>query len=406
MQRNRRKIPKVESEEVIKDMSEVIRENLDTSLVRQSRVAYDIIKAVFNHVGECWDALTMREIFDAREIIITGCGDSYCAALAAKPLFEEMVKVPVRAMRCIEVSRNMDRRAFGYANNSPLVIGISVSGTVSRVEEALKRAALNGANTLAVTDNPDSPVGKAAKHVVHIGLPKDQEYGPGSNSYNGSLIALMALAIRMGRVKNNIPEEKLFEMRDSILEYAKACQDVMEKIGDKAFEVAKIFKDMKAIDFIGDYGDYATAFFGSAKVLETYGGYTTYDDLEDWCHISFFNRRPKNMATVLVANESSRSFSRDVETVGVMDAIKRPIMVVTDSETQEFPESVCVFRTPKPKYRWANALLQHLPIDFVAAYIGIFKKADAYNMRMRTILRMSFSREMRTASALRRASSS
>ena len=68
-------------------MSEVTRENLDTSLVRQSRVAYDIIEAVFNHVGECWDALTMREIFDAREIIITGCGDSYCAALAAKPLF-------------------------------------------------------------------------------------------------------------------------------------------------------------------------------------------------------------------------------------------------------------------------------------------------------------------------------
>ena len=92
MQRNRRKIPKVESEEVIKDMSEVIRENFDTSLVRQSRVAYDIIEAVFNHVGECWDALTMREIFDAREIIITGCGDSYCARSPRSPCLRRWSK--------------------------------------------------------------------------------------------------------------------------------------------------------------------------------------------------------------------------------------------------------------------------------------------------------------------------
>ncbi len=350
-------------------MSEVTRENFDTSLVRQARTAYDVIETVFNHVGECWSALTMREIFDTREIIITGCGDSYCAALAVKPLFEEMVKVPVKAMRCIEVSRNMDRRAFGYANNSPLVIGISVSGTVSRVEEALKRADLNGANTIAVTDNPDSPVGRAAKHVVHIGLPKDGEYGPGSNSYNGSLIALMALAIRMGRVKNNIPEEKLFEMRDSILEYAKACRDVMEDIGDKAFEAAKIFKDMKAIDFIGDYGDYATAFFGSAKVLETYGGYTTYDDSEDWCHINYFIQDSPNIGRVVVANGDTPSYGRLKETMWAVEQLESPCMVVTDMPEEEFPETFHVITFPKAKYPWLNPLMQHFAFDMTAGYI-------------------------------------
>ena len=345
------------------------REDVDTSLVRQSRMAYDIVEAVYNHVGECWDALTMREIYDAQEIILTGCGDSYCAAIAVKPLFEEMCRVPVRAMRCIEVSRNMDRRAFGYANGTPLVIAISVTGSVSRGVEALQRAAQYGANTLAVTDNPDSPLGQAARHVVHIGLPANVEYGPGANSYNGSLIGLMALALRMGRVKNHISEEKLFAMRDAILDYAKACQGEMERIGQQAFDIALAWHKLRAVDFIGDYGDYATAFFGSAKVLETYGGYTTYDDSEDWCHINFFIKDTRNIGRVVVANGDTPSYGRLKETMWAIEQLESPCMVVTDMPASEFPESFHVVTFPKAPYSWLNPLMQHFAFDLVAGYI-------------------------------------
>ena len=44
----------------------------------------------------------------------------------------------------------------------------------------------------------------------------------------------------------------------------------------------------KILEFIGDGADYATAFFGSAKMVESFGGLTTYDDSEDWNHINFF----------------------------------------------------------------------------------------------------------------------
>ena len=62
----------------------------NSRLARQAMIASDVIQAVFDHVGECWDALSMEEIFCAQEIILTGCGDSYCAAVATQPLFEKM----------------------------------------------------------------------------------------------------------------------------------------------------------------------------------------------------------------------------------------------------------------------------------------------------------------------------
>lgn len=338
-------------------------------LAKQAMIASDVVQAVFDHVGECWEALTMEEIFNTREIILTGCGDSYCAAVATQPLFEKMTRVKVRAMPCIEVSRCMAKSRLGYRPDTPLVIGISVTGTVSRVEEAIKRAAINGANTLAVTDDPDSPVARSAAHTVCLGLPKGLEYSPGANSYNGSLVALMALAMRMGRVKNNISEEELFAMRDAIPAYAAACQARMEEYREKAFQVALRWKDLRAVDFIGDYGDYATAFFGSAKVLETYGGYTTYDDSEDWCHINYFIQDPRTVGRVVIANQLSPSFGRIRETIRAICLLESPCMVVTDADPALFPPECSVFTFPKPDYFWLAPLMQHFAFDMVAGGI-------------------------------------
>lgn len=341
----------------------------NSRLARQAMIASDVIQAVFDHVGECWDALSMEEIFCAQEIILTGCGDSYCAAVATQPLFEKMTKVKVRALPCIEVSRCLPKERFGYRPATPLVIGISVTGTVSRVEEAIRRAALNGANTLAVTDDVDSPVARSAAHTVRLGLPKGLDYSPGANSYNGSLVALMALALRMGRVKNNISEEQLFAMRDAIPTYVKACQARMEEYREQAFQLALRWKDLRAVDFIGDYGDYATAFFGSAKVLETYGGYTTYDDSEDWCHINFFIQDPHTVGRVVIANQASPSFGRIRETIQAICLLESPCMVVTDADPALFPPECNVFSFPKPEYFWLAPLMQHFAFDMVAGSI-------------------------------------
>ena len=298
------------------------KKGYETSLVLQSKKAAEVVDAVLNGFDEeaFIKKFPVKEIYDIQRIIITGCGDSWLAGIAMKPVFEGVAKIGTEAMRCIDFSRFLSSKMLGYSPNTPLVIGISVSGMVTRTAEALERATKHGANTIAITDNPDSPVGKAARFVVPINLPKDVEYGPGANSYNGILVILLCIALKIARIREKISADEYADMKNSISEYAHKVQELMPEYNRHALKLAEKWKDLKAIDCIGDYADYATAYFCSAKIIETSGGYTTYDDSEDWCHINYFLAEPSKIGRVVVANKHTPSFGRIKET---MNAIKQ-----------------------------------------------------------------------------------
>ena len=322
--------------------------------------------------------LSVKEIWDAQQIIITGCGDSWLAGIAAVPVFESVAKMDVEVMRCVEFSRFFGSKRLGYSPNTPLVIGISISGAVSRVIEALRRANHYGANTIAITDDPLSPAAREAKHALILNLPKDYEYMPGGNSYIASTLALMQIALRFARAKNTMNPEELENIQRELRDYAAAWRTL--DIDERCFALARVYKDLRAYDFIGDYADYATAFFGSAKVLECFGGYTTYDDSEGWCHINFYLSGPETIGRVIIANSDTPSFGRLKETINTIRNMKSPAIVVSDAEKNEFGPpgpNFDVFTTPKAPRFWFSPLLQHIPFDLVAGYIGKLKgKAD------------------------------
>lgn len=342
-----------------------------TGLIRQTRISRDIAQEIFSH----FDEKTLRvipsiELHRTQKIIIIGCGDSYCAAIAAKAMFESVAKVQTLAMRCIDFSRHISPKELGYAPFTPLVIGISVSGNVSRVAEAMQLADKYGANTLAITDNPDSPVGRAAKHVLPVGLPKWGEYRPGANNYTGVLIAMACLALRFARARNTVSQNVYADMRKAIGDYIDSFEQVRQDLEDKAFEIAGKWKDLCSFDFIGDYADYATAFMNSAKCHETFGGYTSCTNSEDWCHTNSFLAHPESVGRVVIANSSTPSFSRLKETVEAIAVLGSPCLVITDRPAEDFPAAVEVITTPTARYNFLMPIMQHYPFVMVAGFIA------------------------------------
>lgn len=351
----------------------------DNSMARQSRLAPGFVKTMQMSMSydKMVEVLPMKELWDAQQIIITGCGDSWLAGIAAKPVFESVAKMDVKVMRNVEFSRHLGSKMLGYSPNTPLVIAISISGGVSRVVEAVMRANQYGANTLLITDNLDSPAAKEAKHVLKLDLPEG-EYQPGCNSYIGSTMALTYLALRFARAKNTVSPPEIAAMEKGLADYADAWAVILPKVEERAFEIAQSWKDLRAYDFIGDYADYATAFFGSAKVLECFGGYTTYDDSEDWCHINYFLCGSETIGRVAITNSDTPSFNRMKETLAAVKQLKSPCIVVTDADKSEFPEGFEVFTTPKPAYFWMAPIMQHIPFDYVAGYIGKLKGVEDF----------------------------
>ena len=349
------------------------RRDFDNSLVRQSKRLYEYIEIVYNNVLPQVQQLPVKEIWDAQKIYITGCGDSWLAGIAAKEAFESITKMETNPIRAIEFSRILSNKNLGYSPNTPLVILISYSGTAARVIECARRSVKYGANTIAITNNPDSELAKTCRYCIDVGLPADGEYQPGATTYNASLLSLYLIALRMGRIRNKITPLEYEDMLKEILSFVKENQEKIEEYDERCFAIAQKWKDLKAEDFIGDYSDYATAFFGSAKVIESFGGYTTYDDSEDWCHINFFLSDPDKIGRVVIANKSTPSYGRILETINALKILGSPAMIVSDAQKNEFPEGMEVFTTPAPKYFWMNPLVQHVPFDMVAGYIGALK---------------------------------
>ncbi len=342
----------------------------------------------FEHLEAC---VSTQAVQEAKRVILTGCGDSYCAAIAAKPVYENadastrtgMVPgTPTEALRNVEFTRYYNT----YKGWEPLtlagnfVCAVSISGAPSRPTEAVMRMNAVGGRSVAFTANPNSDLARQATYVVPMSLPA---YGPAPNvtSYYSSLFSLMMFGFYMSAAKGQITAEQARACRMGLLQYGNAYSGaVMERLSSQAFDLAQKWEadGIELMDFVGDGADYATAFFGSAKMVESFGGLTTNDDSEDWCHINYFIKNVDKVGTFIVANTGSPSFGREIETIRVMCRLRSHVAIITDGDESLFPENAVVFRTPAAKAVWMQPLMQHIPMDFVAAYIGCMRGTQPF----------------------------
>jgi DNA-binding MurR/RpiR family transcriptional regulator len=98
---------------------------------------------------------------NAGKVIITGSGDSYCAALFGSWILEK--RGQVSALPALEASQTAQ-----HLVPEDILVVISVSGRTIRVLEAAKRALAAGAQVVAVTDNLESPLAELAAVVWPI----------------------------------------------------------------------------------------------------------------------------------------------------------------------------------------------------------------------------------------------
>ena len=93
-----------------------------------------------------------------------GCGDSYCAALAARSFVMDATGLMVEPVEALEFSRYLIR----HVPSDAFVFGISNSGTVSRTIEGVALARERGAWTFAVTVSATNRLAQTAETLVKV----------------------------------------------------------------------------------------------------------------------------------------------------------------------------------------------------------------------------------------------
>lgn len=344
-------------------------EFLDSALCRQARSLPALLREQYADLEpKARLALSTEDIFSVQRIVLTGCGDSLAAGMAAKYAFESLTGIPTEVVTAIELARFYDERQLGFSPSNPLVIAVSNSGGVARVGEAVQRCAGRGALTLAVTGNADSLLGQSAARRLELSIPPF-ESAPGCRSYQVSLLALLLLAIRFGEVRGRYTMDTAMAYRLAIPTLADALEKALPAMDTAALSLAKKWKDCTAYDFIGGGPDYASAWFGHAKVFEAMGKSAMHINTEEWLHLNFFQRAVETTGTVVVCRSDSPALSRTRELLGYAAQMGRPLALVTD-DAAAFPAAAHILPVPRAEYAMLAPLVQFVPLCLLTGYLG------------------------------------
>ena len=292
----------------VQSLPELIRSEFETLDMR--------VRRLLNH----------NDCLSVKRIVITGCGDSHMAGLAAELAFEQIAGIPTEPMTAMQAARYGTPHFEKLFPRNPLTIGISVSGTVARTREALALARNEGALTVAVTANPDSPLAAAAERVFDCTVP-DFAPAPGIRSYRVSLLVLYLLAIRLAEVSGRLTQDQAGQMREQLKGTADAIAATIQAVEERTRELATAVAEQTNFVFVGDGPNYATALFSAAKVIEAAGRHAMGQDTEEWAHLQYFVNVDPATPTFIIS-PAGRGHGRATELVEVMRRIGRTVIAV------------------------------------------------------------------------------
>jgi len=271
-------------------------------------------------------------------IYLVGCGDSHYCGLATRFAFERWSGIPTEALESLEFSRY----AVESAPSDALVVAVSNSGRVVRTIECAQVARERGIATLGVTYHADSRLGQTASMVLPWTY-ADVGFGPGTLSYTASLVALYALAVRLGEMTGRLTSGS--QTLEAIAASGDAVSATIEASLEPAERVAAALSPDGLICIIGGGPNYATALFGMAKFIEAAAYPAVGQELEEWAHEQYFCTRQGTSTLVIAPPGKGVDRAREqLQAVRDMDGYGVAVCDSSDEETAALADAVLPVR--------------------------------------------------------------
>jgi glucosamine--fructose-6-phosphate aminotransferase (isomerizing) len=232
------------------------------------------------------------------------------------------------------------RYAAGFipstVTDQTLVLGVSVSGQVSRTIEAVALGRKAGALTVALTGNRSAPLAAAADLHLHTAVPPlpDELSGlivPGARSYFASQLSLYLLAIHFAQERGHLNKKAANQLRRELGRMPDALEEAIARYDPVARQAAQDWLDADNFVYCGSGPNYGTALFSAAKLLEASGDTAVAQDLEEWAHLQYFARQ---IATpTFIISSGPRDDDRASEIAAAARAIGRRLAIISPENT-------------------------------------------------------------------------
>ncbi len=266
-----------------------------------------------------------------------GCGDSYCAAVAARSFMMEATGRMVEPVEALEFSRYL----VSYIPARSFVFGVSNSGTVSRTIEGVRLARERGAWTFAVTVSATNRLAETAETLVKVNATpniKERPDGarvitPGTVTYTASMLGLFVAAIALGERVGNLDAKRSSSLIEQLRRLADSMAAADKTVRPIAAEIAASFLPSRKTVILGGGPNFATAYFGMAKWHEALTRPCHASELEEWAHEEYFVTDEHTDTFVLLPPGAGRSRGLEQATAA-MEMGSRVIMIAAAGDEE------------------------------------------------------------------------
>ncbi|MET3925737.1 SIS domain-containing protein [Devosia sp. 2618] len=278
-------------------------------------------------------------ILDKPVIGITGIGASFVAAVVGAAELQ-----------------TKDRRAFAIRSVDmydgrdlcDALVGLSHRGRSVETVAALER--LPAAARLAITNDPQSPLAKAAN--LHLRLNNGGDATPSSTGYTATLLA-MGIAF----------EKLLGEDADAFAPIPELARDVLSDAADHMSRLGETFRNRRAIDCVGAGAALGTADGASLLIREASRIPAAAYDTRHYLHGPMESMDSSTGVVVFGAG-------REIELAQHLDGIACPTLLITTADGVQNGEYLTVVKVPKVDNLIAQAILDILTAQLFAAELS------------------------------------
>ncbi|MCH4167346.1 MAG: glutamine--fructose-6-phosphate transaminase (isomerizing) [Megasphaera sp.] len=204
---------------------------------------------------------TPEDVKSINKIMITACGTAYHAGLLAKYFIEKLARIPVE----VDIASEY-RYRDPLTDSRTLCIVVSQSGETIDTLAALKEAKRRGARSLAVTNVVGSSISREADQVTYTWAGPEIAVAS-TKAYTTQLVTLLLLALYMGRLNGNLPEDREGKIITDLIKLPEQCKEIFDTV-DHIKELSKNFANKEDAFFIGRSMDYGLAMEGALKLKE------------------------------------------------------------------------------------------------------------------------------------------
>jgi glucosamine--fructose-6-phosphate aminotransferase (isomerizing) len=221
-----------------------------SEIYEQPQAMRRLLAAETHHVAEIGQQLRSKGF---NYILIAARGTSDNAARYGQYLFGALNRLPV-ALAAPSL--------FTFYQQPPhldgaLVIGISQSGQSPDIVSVLQEASKQGVPSIAITNDPKSPLAEAAEHVIELQVGEERSVAA-TKTYTAQLTALAMLGLGLS---GELSQPNLLESVPAVMEQALQAEKQARQMAKKAGESDRAI-------VIGRGFNYATAHEISLKCKE------------------------------------------------------------------------------------------------------------------------------------------